>query len=449
MADQQVNMIVNVISKGSEKLQQVNQDLTKLAKTQTDGTAITSRANEAMTKQTTNLGKQIPVLRELNPIMRQMGLGWLAGASAIAAVSAAAILGNQTFGTWMSSMTGLAVSLNTTTGQTWSFTDVLRQVLKLSLDTNTPTDDLAKAYGTLNTSTFDSATSLDILTEAIKIHKETGIPLEQVVKDLSDAYNGNKIVYGEMHEAIPIGVAAVKELEKQLLASASGAGKLKASIDDNWNTTWETVKLSLGALTEIIKVGLSGALLPLTNFVAAVKAFAAGEGWVDILGHALGFGGWENVEPLAPGAPGAPTDTTTIMKTPVSGKVFPVEAAEEDWAAKEAAAKAAGKIASLMTGTAYTGKTGPNTWWDLYGQYDSRYYLPGAQYGADVLSGGMLKVGEAGPELLKLPAGAQVAPLDQGGSAGPNILQVYIGNELLSQFVIDDLNTAVRLRGGH
>jgi len=442
MADQQVNMIVNVISKGSEKLQQVNQDLTKLAKTQTDGTAITSRANEAMTKQTTNLGKQIPVLRELNPIMRQMGLGWLAGASAIAAVSAGAILCNQAFGTWLSSMTGLAVSLNTTTGQTWSFTDALDQVLKLSLDTNIPMNDLAKAYATLNTATHDSAISLDILTEAIRIHKETGIPLKQIVDDLTAAYNGNKIVYDEMKNAIPPGVAAVQELEKQLLASASAAGKLKASIDDNWATTWESVKLSLGALTEIIKIGLSSALLPITNFVAAVKAFAAGEGWVDILGHALGLGGWENVEPLAPGAPGAPTDTTTIMKTPVSGKVFPEEAAEEDWAAKEAAAKAAGKIA-------FTGQTGPNTWWDLYGQYNSKYYLPGAQYGADVLSGGMLKVGEAGPELLKLPAGAQVAPLDQGRSAGPNILQVYIGNELLSQFVIDDLNTAVRLRGGH
>jgi len=442
MADQQVNMIVNVITKGSEKLQQVNQDLGKLAKTQTDGTAIATRANDALVKTNTNLGKQIPVLRELNPIMRQVGLGWVAGATAIAAVSAGAVMANQAFGTWLSSMTGLAVSLNTATGETWSFNDAMDQVLKLSLDTNIPMNDLAKAYIVLNGVTRDSSTSLDILTRAIEIHKETGISLKDVVAQLAGAYSLTIPVYDANKAQIVANIDAEKKMEEQLLNSANALARYKTKIDDSWSTSWESVKASLGALVLVIKVGLSGALLPLTNFVAAVKAFAAGEGWVDILGHALGFGGWENVEPLAPGAPGAPTDTTTIMKTPVSGKVFPEEAAEEDWAAKEAAAKAAGKIA-------YTGKTGPHTWWDLYGQYDSRYYLPGAQYGADVLSGGMLKVGEAGPELLKLPAGAQVAPLDQGGSAGPNILQVYIGNELLSQFVIDDLNTAVRLRGGH
>jgi len=45
--------------------------------------------------------------------------------------------------------------------------------------------------------------------------------------------------------------------------------------------------------------------------------------------------------------------------------------------------------------------------------------IPGLYKGGDVTAGGLVRVGERGPELLSLPAGARVTPLD--GKAGPAV----------------------------
>lgn len=416
MADQNVNMIVSVITKGADKLKEVNQDLAKTAKTQTEGTAISAKANDTLVKTNTNLGKQIPVLRELNPIMRQVGLGWMAGASAIAAVSAGAILCNQAFGTWLTSMTGLAVTLNTTTGQTWSFYEVQDSVMKLSLDSNMPMVSLAAAYGTLTTATHDSAISLDILTSAIEIHKATGLPLKQIVDDLTAAYAGNKIVYDDMKNAIPPGVEAVKTLEAQLLATANAAGALKASIDDNWSTTWESVEVSLGALVLVIKVGAAQALQPLKDLGIAIKQFAL-EDWQDAL--------WSLVR-----AAGGPFTDLYDMLDELDKKIDWVDKLQGAWETVSNTIKTGlGFNLTLPTG------------------------MPRLQEGGTITDSGSVIVGDGGrPELLTLPAGAMVQPLPaSSGGMQPanNHLTIYFDQQAIIDATLDSLNTTVRLRGGH
>jgi len=49
--------------------------------------------------------------------------------------------------------------------------------------------------------------------------------------------------------------------------------------------------------------------------------------------------------------------------------------------------------------------------YDNYGRRGATN-VPGAFNGADILQSGIVKVGERGPELLSLPRGARVAPLD-------------------------------------
>ena len=48
----------------------------------------------------------------------------------------------------------------------------------------------------------------------------------------------------------------------------------------------------------------------------------------------------------------------------------------------------------------------------MIGLIASQAKLPGAQFGGEVMEGGAVKVGEVGPEIVQLPEGAKIKPLN-------------------------------------
>lgn len=73
--------------------------------------------------------------------------------------------------------------------------------------------------------------------------------------------------------------------------------------------------------------------------------------------------------------------------------------------------------------------------------------IPGLAEGGTVLQSGMTLVGEAGPELLHLPRGAQVAPLGAGGYGTANII-FEVDGRTLAKLIGQPLTEEIRLRTG-
>jgi hypothetical protein len=65
-------------------------------------------------------------------------------------------------------------------------------------------------------------------------------------------------------------------------------------------------------------------------------------------------------------------------------------------------------------------------------------FVPGLQHGGTIRRGGTVLVGETGPELLRLPSAATVAPLPAGalaGAAGPTTARFYLDRRLVATAV--------------
>lgn len=62
--------------------------------------------------------------------------------------------------------------------------------------------------------------------------------------------------------------------------------------------------------------------------------------------------------------------------------------------------------------------------------------LPRLAQGGNILKGGMALVGERGPEVLSLPKGASVTPLDKA-QGGPQTIIVQLGDEEFARFTLD------------
>jgi hypothetical protein len=73
--------------------------------------------------------------------------------------------------------------------------------------------------------------------------------------------------------------------------------------------------------------------------------------------------------------------------------------------------------------------------------------------GGNVTAGGLSMVGERGPELLNLPKGASVTPLDKGGTGGVTVYVTVQGSMLsnaaeLAAVVREELLKTSRRLGG-
>ncbi|OBW61101.1 MAG: hypothetical protein A9183_03075 [Dehalococcoides mccartyi] len=423
MSDEKVDISVEVITKGQESLKQVNNDLAALEKKVTNAATSTGKHEVAQHKSNKALSAQIPVLKNLQPLLGAAGLGFLGGATAIAAIGAGAMMANQSFETWMATMLGFAVSTNTLTGSTDSFVESLYGVNKSAADLIIPEQDYAKAMEILNGVTRNTSTSLGILTDAVKIHKETGIPLVDVVNDLAGAFTGTKEVYDEFGNRIPAGVTALNVLEKQLMATKNEQGKLRTATEDDFRVMTENIGQGVGSAVNALKIAsMNVALL----------------GW-ELLG--IGEDGW--------------------LVRGIGNMIMFFR--DIDW---DAIWKNIGASwSNVWRGTVNVGINAINwiieqmnklhwdipSWVPLLGGKTFGFNItpiPLLAKGGDILSGGSAIVGENGPELLNLPTGAQVSPLGSGGS-GPIQINIHIGDEKIGEWFIQNLDRSVRLRGAY
>ncbi len=81
--------------------------------------------------------------------------------------------------------------------------------------------------------------------------------------------------------------------------------------------------------------------------------------------------------------------------------------------------------------------------------------IPGLADGGRILRGGMVLVGERGPELLSLPAGAQVAPLAAGGAGAGGFMgtitlrvPLVVEGRVVAEAMVGDLMGAIRSKYG-
>ncbi len=77
--------------------------------------------------------------------------------------------------------------------------------------------------------------------------------------------------------------------------------------------------------------------------------------------------------------------------------------------------------------------------------------IPGYQHGTSYHPGGLAIVGEAGPELLRLPRGSAVAPMSgsYGYSGGSNIINVYVAGSVVTtrELAMDVRDELVKIQG--
>lgn len=80
--------------------------------------------------------------------------------------------------------------------------------------------------------------------------------------------------------------------------------------------------------------------------------------------------------------------------------------------------------------------------------------IPRLWHGGTITSAGLALVGDRGPEMLSLPAGAQVSPLDRlpdlGGTSDHRPIVVYtmLDGKVVSKVVVDNVGRDTRRRGG-
>jgi len=475
MADSEVNILVNVITKGQETLQKTQKDLKDLEKNVAKAADTTQKSDKVEKAKNKTLGDQIPVLKELSPILSKIGLGWAAGATAIAAVGYGAMMASQSFQTWVHSMIDLAAQTNTLTGAQGTYNESTDEADKHANALQITMKDYSSSMIALDGVTRSNATSLGILTEATKIHKDTGISLETVVNNLAGAYDGTIAVYDEMGNRIPAGVEAVKKMESQLDATKNATNGLRSSTDDSFHLITETVGKSVGnVVTELKRAAEQVAidawiLLGIGEDGWLVKGIGNVILWfekIDWSGIWNGIGAewskfwnglWTDIQKIWGTISSwfSGIDWSSIWEGVRTAWDSVWSNLGADWSKLWRGAvnlAIVDPLNALITLLDKIQVAIPSV--DILGWHTPAVnfgvnipQIPQLAEGGNILGAGSALVGENGPELLNLPRGAQVSPL--GGQTGPVTIQVYVGDAQLAQFVIDKLDRDVRLRGGY
>lgn len=383
----QVDIVVQVVGKGQDVLKNVNAELDKTNKKVKDQLANTDKTDKALTKQNKTLGQQIPILKNLSPLLGQVGLGFLGGSTAIAALGVGIMQASQAFETWFGTVVSSAMASNTLTGSTKTLADSLLNLKSMSEANGISIAQLSKNLPTLEAVTRDSASAMSLLNDAVSISHATGLPLDEVVKNLAGAFDGSLAVFDKTKSRVAPGIDAVKLLEEQMLALANTTGSSMKTVDDEFGKHMESIKVKAGAWANSLKI----------IFESVINA---------------------------------------MMETDAE---FNAKQKERD------AEYAKQQAAILKASTQNPIPINPAGW--NSDNLPGMGAIPGQASGGVTTSAGLSMVGENGPELLSLPEGAEVAPLN--GAGGETHIHVHIGNEELDSFVIDSFDKKVRLRGGH
>lgn len=462
MPDVKTDILVEVVTSGQEQLKELDKGLGKLGGTVTKHTEGAKKNEAATAKSTKTLGKQIPVLREISPLLGAVGLGFLSGATALSALAVGATLATQTFNTWMAGMLGLNIAQNTFGGQLTDLSVVMGEARersdKLGISMNQYTDAMTKLIGV----THDPAASFSILNDAVSISHATGLPLNEVVDALSKAFSEGAWSNGNF---VQPGVLALQTLETQLRATGSAQQGVKVTVNDAWSNITNTIGTGVGQLASDVDVGFKK---------IAINAYTS----------LSGTGKWATI---IFGPAGTLLDMFTGFATDL-GKADIWNGIGKWWSEKWGVFKEwlGGQWQSLLnmfSGVDWNavwsnvGQTWSNIWrgavnlvisavnWMIQQLNKIQWTLPdwvpfigGKHFGINIseipklahgtpdFAGGPAIVGENGPELVSLPRGTSVTPNNQLGSRPINI---YLGNELVYSAVIDQFDSTVRMRGAY
>jgi len=459
MAEQKATLIVEVVTKGEQKLKEAGNNLDKLTgkqekntKTQDKSTKSTDKASSAAKKLNMPLGKQIPLLRSLGPLMGTVGLAFGAGATAIGALVAGALQCNQAYNAWQASILGLTVTTNIMTDQFYSKAEITERVNELSEKYLASTKDIAKAMDGVLPITRDLDAATNLIADAFLLSHEYGVDFATAVNELTKAYDGQ---YSHMGA----GMTAYDLMIEKLSATGDETQGLKDQVNDAWSKMTSDIGQGIGSFVssignslKIIAVDFMWLFKPGDGGIASAwNACAKWLGEIDWDGIWNGLGkAWSNVWRWCwDGLQNIWGSITGFFKGINWDAIWNGigEAWSKIW--RFIPNMAIEAINWMIQQANKVSWTTPD-WLPLIGGKTFGFNLKEIPYlaeGGNILSSGAAVVGEEGPELLNLPRGAQVSPLSGGGATGPITIPIYIGNELLQTFVINSLEDTVRLRG--
>lgn len=190
MAD--TDILIDVSAVGAESVAKVNTNLNGL---------------------NTSLSKQVPIMRELNPLLGTMGLGFLGSATAIGALVTGATMLNSVYESWLKSSVNYALASNQLTKSTVSYSDAIEVSKKLSDEYLVSQQKIQDNFPTLEAVTGDFSTAVGFMADALKLSTKYGVDLEKVTKDLAAAWEGKaglRDARGGLVPGGPQGIAAME-----------------------------------------------------------------------------------------------------------------------------------------------------------------------------------------------------------------------------------------------
>lgn len=179
------------------------------------------KVNTNLSSLNTSLQKQVPVLKDVTPLLNSFGFGWLTAAGALTAFTTIGVQTNQIYETLLRSSTGYSVAINTTTKGIEDQGKALEDAQQLSDKYHIRVQTIQDLFSKFTTVTRDYTLSQSMMNDALKISTSRGIDLGDVVKSLASAYSEAGSVLDKTGAVIPVGPMAYQTRMQQLMKSGS------------------------------------------------------------------------------------------------------------------------------------------------------------------------------------------------------------------------------------
>jgi hypothetical protein len=219
----------------------------------TEGDDKLSKTGTVLKDVNTSLGKQVPILKDLSPLLSTVGLGWVAGVSAVAAFGVAAKETNSIYESMLRSGVDYSTSLSVMTRNTISYTDSMKQAQTLSKLWNVDIQKVEASFSTLAQTIPDNATLFDMVNKAMKISHDTGLDLATVVKDLGAAYAGTSGMVDKFGVKVQPGPVGVETMTQKLMAGRSPEAAKSQVLDEMAMKSLQGAGAGIGSVFHWIK----------------------------------------------------------------------------------------------------------------------------------------------------------------------------------------------------
>jgi len=256
MSENEINLKVNISAAGQQALKDIDTALNKLEGQQKKAQEGSKKHTEESNLLNTSLGKQIPLLRDLSPVLGVAGLGFLSGATALGAMVTATVLGYQAFDTWKTKVNGASVASNRLTGDMKSSYQTQKEYSDLARKLNLPEADTINAMVQLMALNHDYASSVQMLTQAKHLAAINDLDAVKVAQDMINVMSGQAQVLDSKKNPIVDKAVALQTLIKQYEATGS---PYKASINSIDTTFSRTIEQQTQGLAGGFWLGAEGA----------------------------------------------------------------------------------------------------------------------------------------------------------------------------------------------